>query len=53
MKTFISTHAKKWGLITFIIIMLGLLIYVALRAGPMAPITVTVTTVKIEPISPA
>ncbi|MCC6543889.1 MAG: efflux RND transporter periplasmic adaptor subunit [Nitrospirae bacterium] len=45
--------AQKLALIAVIVSLLAMLIYVALRSGPLAPVPVTVTTVENRSISPA
>ena len=45
MKKFLSIHAKTWALASVLSVLAGLLVYVAVRAGPLAPVEVTVATV--------
>ncbi len=53
MKSFISLHGRTIALASVLILLAGLLGYVALRAGPMAPIAVTVINVDTQSIKPA
>lgn len=53
MKKFSSIHGRKWALYGVILLLAGLLGYVALRAGPMAPVAVTIGTVEIQSITPS
>lgn len=53
MKKFVSTHGRTLALISILVILLVLLAYIALRSGPLAPIPVTVVTVKSQEITPA
>ena len=53
MKNFISLHGRTIALASVLILLAGLLGYVALRAGPMAPISVTVINVDSQSIKPA
>ncbi len=50
---FLSLNRRMLALLAVILPLLALLIYVALRAGPLAPIPVTVTTVESRSIAPA
>ncbi|NCO51107.1 MAG: efflux RND transporter periplasmic adaptor subunit [Deltaproteobacteria bacterium] len=50
---FLSINRRIWALLAVIIPLALLLIYVALRAGPLAPVPVTVTTVESRSIIPA
>ncbi|MDP2832246.1 MAG: efflux RND transporter periplasmic adaptor subunit [Pseudomonadota bacterium] len=53
MKQFLSTHGRTLALAGVLAPLLGLFVYVGLRAGPLAPIPVTVATVESLSISPA
>lgn len=53
MKHFISTHGRTLALAGVLILLAGLLGYVALRAGPLAPVPVTLATVESVEIKPA
>jgi len=53
MKTFFENHGRLLALAGVLLPLLGLLIYVALRSGPLAPIPVTVATVEISAITTA
>lgn len=53
MKNILSTHGRTLALGSVLVILAGLLGYVALRAGPLAPVPVTLTTVESREISPA
>jgi RND family efflux transporter MFP subunit len=46
-------NRRTFALLAVIVPLLALLIYVALRAGPLAPVPVTVTTVESRSITPA
>jgi len=50
---FLSLNRRILALLAVLVPLLALLIYVALRAGPLAPIPVTVTTVESRSIAPA
>lgn len=50
---FLPVNRRMLALLAVIVPLLALLIYVALRAGPLAPIPVTVTTVESRSIAPA
>ncbi len=50
---FLSINRRMLALLAVIVPLLALLIYVALRSGPLAPIPVTVTTVESRSITPA
>ncbi len=50
---FPSMNRRTFALLAVIVPLLALLIYVALRAGPLAPVPVTVTTVESRSITPA
>jgi len=49
---FLSVNRRMFALLAVIVPLLALLIYVALRSGPLAPISVTVTTVTNRSIAP-
>jgi HlyD family secretion protein len=53
MRNFASTHSRSLALAGVLILLLGLLGYVALRAGPLAPVSVTLVTVDSQEIKPA
>jgi len=53
MKTFLSSHGRTIALTSVLVILAGLLGYVALRAGPLAPVPVTLATVESQSIKPA
>jgi len=53
MKNLLSTHGKTIALTSVVILLAVLLGYVALRAGPLAPVPITVQTVQIKAIEPA
>jgi RND family efflux transporter MFP subunit len=53
MKNFLSLHGKTLALISVLLVLAGLLGYVALRAGPLAPVDVTVATVERHGLQPA
>lgn len=53
MKKFLSTHRQTLALAGVLVLLLGLLAYVALRAGPLAPVPVTLATVESREITPA
>ncbi len=53
MKDFFSTHSRTLALASVVLLLLGLLAYVALRAGPLAPVPVTVIAVESQAIAPA
>lgn len=46
-------HGRALAVLGVIVPLLTLFGYVALRSGPLAPVSVTVATVKSEPVSPA
>jgi RND family efflux transporter MFP subunit len=50
---FISINRRMLALLAVVVPLLALLIYVALRSGPLAPIPVTATTVESRSIAPA
>src|SRR4030067_124870 len=45
--------ARKLSLLAVIVPLLALFIYVAIRSGPFAPVSVTVTTIENRSIAPA
>lgn len=53
MKRLLSMNARKLALIGVLVPLLALFVYVALRSGPLAPVSVTVTTVENRSIAPA
>lgn len=53
MKQFLSTHGRTLALIGVLVPLLALFVYVALRSGPLAPVSVTVASVEAKPITPA
>ncbi len=53
MKKFLLTHGRTLALAGVLVLLLGLLAYVALRAGPLAPVPVTLITVESREIEPA
>ena len=53
MKNFISLHRRSLTLATVLLLLLGLLGFVALRSGPLAPVAVTLTTVENIALKPA
>ncbi len=53
MKRHLSVSARKFALITVIVLLLGAFLFVVLRAGPLAPVPITVTTVTSRALSPA
>ncbi len=50
---YLSTKIRTLALVTVIALLLAAFLYVVARSGPLAPIAVTVTTVKNQPITPA
>ena len=52
MKTFITNHGRTVALAGVLLPLLGLLVFVALRSGPLAPVPVTVATVEIRALTP-
>jgi multidrug efflux pump subunit AcrA (membrane-fusion protein) len=50
---FLSINRRVLALLVVVVPLLALLIYVALRSGPLAPIPVTVTTAESRSIAPA
>ena len=53
MKRFLSTHGRTLALVGVLVPLLGLFAYVALRAGPLAPVPVTVESVESRAVTPA
>ena len=53
MKNFIAKYGRTLALAVVLLILVGLLGFVALRAGPLAPIPVTLVTVDNQAIKPA
>ena len=53
MKNFFSTHGKTLALASVVLLLAVLLAYVALRAGPLAPVPITVEAVQVKQIQPA
>ncbi|MDP2835067.1 MAG: efflux RND transporter periplasmic adaptor subunit [Pseudomonadota bacterium] len=53
MKQFLSTHGRTLALAGVLLPLLALFVYVGLRAGPLAPIPVTVATVESQSVAPA
>ena len=53
MKTFITNHGRALALAGVLLPLLGLLVFVARRSGPLAPVPVTVATVEISALTPA
>ncbi|HQW80361.1 MAG: efflux RND transporter periplasmic adaptor subunit [Rhodanobacteraceae bacterium] len=51
--TRLSLQARNLALLAVIVPLLALFIYVGLRSGPLAPVAVTVTTVKSQAVTPA
>jgi HlyD family secretion protein len=49
----LPVRKRTLALLVVIVLVLGLLIYVALRSGPLAPVSVTVATVEDKSLSPA
>jgi RND family efflux transporter MFP subunit len=50
---YLSNKFRTLALVTVIALLLAAFLYVVTRSGPLAPIAVTVTTVKNQPITPA
>lgn len=50
---FLPVNRRMLALLAVVVPLLALMVYVALRAGPLAPIPVTVTTVESRSIAPA
>lgn len=53
MKMWLTTHGRGLSIGVVLLLMLGLLAYVALRAGPLAPVAVRLATVEQQAISPS
>jgi RND family efflux transporter MFP subunit len=53
MRQFLSTHGRTLALAGVLLPLLALFVYVGLRAGPLAPVPVTVAAVENRSISPA
>lgn len=53
MKQFLSTHGRTLALAGVLLPLLALFIYVGLRAGPLAPLPVTVAKVESQSVTPA
>lgn len=53
MKQFLSTHGRTLALAGVLLPLLALFVFVILRAGPLAPIPVTVATVESQSVAPA
>jgi len=53
MKQFLSTHGRTLALAGVLLPLLVLFVYVGLRAGPLAPVPVTVAEVENRSVSPA
>lgn len=53
MKQFLSTHGRTLALAGVLLPLLALFVYVGLRAGPLAPVPVTVAEVENRSVSPA
>ena len=53
MKKFLASHGRGLSIGLVVLLMLGLLAYVALRAGPLAPVAVSLAVVEKRAISPA
>lgn len=53
MKTFITLHRRSLALAAVLLLLLGLLGFVALRSGPLAPVPVTLATVESLELQPA
>lgn len=53
MKKLLATHGRSLSIGIVLLLMLGLLAYVALRAGPLAPVAVRLAVVEKQGISPA
>lgn len=49
----IPIQRRTLALLAFIIPLLALFIYVALRSGPLAPVAVTIMTVEAKPVTPS
>jgi len=53
MKNFLSTHGRTLALAAVLVPLLVLLVYVALRSGPLAAVPVTLVTVESRAVTPA
>lgn len=53
MKQWLTTHGRSLSIGIVLLLMLGLLVYVALRAGPLAPVAVRLAKVEQRAISPS
>ncbi len=53
MKKWLTTHGRSLSIGIVLLLMLGLLAYVALRAGPLAPVPVRLATVENRPSTPS
>ena len=53
MKHFFAAHGKTLALSSVVLVLVLLLGYVALQAGPLAPVPVTVETVQVKALQPA
>jgi Biotin-lipoyl like len=53
MKNWLTTHGRGLSIGIVLLLMVGLLAYVALRAGPLAPVAVRLATVERRAISPS
>lgn len=53
MKQFLSSHGRTLALVGVLVPLLALFVYVALRSGPLAPVSVTVEAVEAKSITPA
>lgn len=53
MKKFLANHGRTMALIGVLVPLLALFVYVGLRSGPLAPVTVTVAAVEAKSITPA
>lgn len=53
MKQFLSTHGRTMALLGVLVPLLALFVYVGLRSGPLAPVSVTVAAVETKSIIPA
>ena len=53
MKQFLSRHGRTLALVGVLVPLLALFVYVALRSGPLAPVSVTVQAVEAKSITPA
>lgn len=53
MKQFLSSHGRTLALVAVLVPLLALFVYVALRSGPLAPVSVTVQAVEAKSITPA